>query len=381
MDSVRLLMENYWIDKAGNKLLYIKAKRELGSRRSFFTEQLGWNLIINENVIKLEKIPAHAQSYMGITEFLEIRDYCILCTMLIFLEDRETGEQFLLSELIAAVQAQLQEYMEVDWKVFVQRKSLVRVLEYAVEKGMIAVYDGNTASVASGIQNEVLYENTGLSRYFAVNFSFDISDFKSYEDFERIQMGELDENRGQIRINRVYRQLAASPAMYWSSVEDPDSLYLKNQRQWVSKYLSENIGGHLHIHRNAAFFVLDENDSFGEVHPGNAAVSEVTLNVCTQLRKLAQEGRLVRGSDDCIHVSGQEFGNVLKECKRLYSGAWSKEFREMPMEKLIRTIREHMESWMLVGIEDENIVIYPAAAKLSGVYPKEFMEKEMARNG
>ena len=379
MESVRALMENYWIEKSKNKQLYTKTKRELGSHRKFFTEQLGWNLIANENVLKLEKIPSRSESCMGITAFTELRDYCILCALLIFLEDKENGEQFLLSELISIVEAQLQEYMEVDWTVFVQRKSLVRVLEFAVEKNMIAVYDGSTSNVAGSIQNEVLYENTGLSRYFAVNFPFDISDFKGYEDFEKIQMEELDKNRGQIRINRVYRQLAASPAMYWSSAENPDALYLKNQRQWVAKHLDENLGGHLDIHKNAAFFVLDESDCFGEVHPREATISEVTLNLCAKIREYEREGRLVRDRDDCIRIPYEKFDEILADCQKMYNSAWSKEFREMPLEKLSKTVWEHMKSWMLLTNERDIIVIYPGAAKLSGVYPEEFLRKDVIK--
>ena len=41
---------------------------------------------------------------------------------------------------------------------------------------------------------------------------------------------------------RVYGQLANSPALYWENNEDPDSLYLKNQRAWVSRYMGEYLG-------------------------------------------------------------------------------------------------------------------------------------------
>lgn len=44
---------------------------------------------------------------MGISEFTDIRDYCILCVVLMYLEDAEEGRQFLLSELIDYVETQL----------------------------------------------------------------------------------------------------------------------------------------------------------------------------------------------------------------------------------------------------------------------------------
>lgn len=381
MEAVRILMENYWIRKAKDKELYGKTKRALGKSRRFFTEQLGWNLIDNERILKLEKLPAHAESYMGITDFAEIQDYCIFCALLIFLEDKEDGEQFLLSELTAMVEAQLQDVMEIDWTMFRQRKSLVRVLKFAEAMGFLDVYDGSSESVSGGIDHEVLYENTGLSRYFATNFGYSISDFSGYRDFEEVPVKELDADRGRFRINRVYRQLAAAPALYWESSEDPDSLYLKNQRQWIGKYLDENLGGSLHVHKNAAFFVLDETDHFGEVHPREAAVSEVTLNLCARIRELADAGKLVRENGDCIRISEGEFGEVLAGCQKQYRAAWSKEFREMPFEKLKETILDYMESWMLLSREDDKtIVLRPGAAKITGVYPKEFLKKVAAED-
>lgn len=380
MEAVRALMENYWIDKEKDKELYKKTKREIGKARRFFTEQLGWNLIYNERILKLEKKPAYAESFMGITEFQEVRDYCILCAVLIFLEDKEDGEQFLLSELVDMIEAQLKDYIELDWTVFVQRKSLVRVLKFAEKMRFLEVYDGLTENVAGGISHEVLYENTGLSRYFVMNFGYSISDFSSYNDFETKQIKELEVDRGHFRVNRVYRQLACAPAMYWDSVENQDSLYLKNQRQWVGKYLSENLGGRLHIHKNAAFFVLEENDCFGEYHPREATVSEVTLNICAVLREYVEQHKLERQYNDCIILSREEFIEILKQCKEKYSCAWSKEFRDMASAKLEKTILEYMESWMIAKIEKEEIILLPAVGKFVGTYPQEFLEREATKD-
>ena len=99
MNEVRTLLEQFWIARETDKETYFRVKREVPRFRKFIQEQLGWRLIQNEKLLKLEKIPAHAESFMGITEFQELRDYCILCVVLIFLEDKEEQEQFLLSEL------------------------------------------------------------------------------------------------------------------------------------------------------------------------------------------------------------------------------------------------------------------------------------------
>ena len=107
MNEVRTLFEQFWICKDSSKEDYYKVKRDIPQFQRFVREQLGWKLIHTENLLKLEKIPAHAESFMGIQEFSEILDYCILCVVLMYLEDKEEGEQFLLSELIDYVETKL----------------------------------------------------------------------------------------------------------------------------------------------------------------------------------------------------------------------------------------------------------------------------------
>ncbi len=375
MNEVKTLLEHYWINRAENKELYHKVKREIPKYRKFVTEQLGWRLINNERIIKLEKIPAHAESFMGIDDFADVRDYCILCIILMFLEDKEDSEQFLLSELIDMLEAQLAEYMEVDWTKFVQRKSLVRALLFAERMGLLVAYDGSSNSLSSGIGHEVLYENTGLSRYFATSFDYDIKEIESYRDFETKQPEEVESSRGHFRINRVYRQLVSSPAMYWKESDDQDSIYVKNQRQWVQKYLNDHLGGHLHIHKNAAFLVMDEDDCFGDRHPRDAMLSEIALVVCEEIRNKVNSGTWTKGYDQCVSISEHQFKELIAQCKAKYGAAWSKEYREMDLPKVTEAVLGYMRDWKMLSDGDE-FTILPAAGKLIGTYPKDFKTED-----
>lgn len=159
-----------------------------------------------------------------------------------YLEDAEENKQFLLSELIDYVETQLKNYMPVDWTSFTQRKSLVRVLQYMERLQMLRVYEGKSESFSLEAGQEVLYENTGYSKYFTSSFTTDISGYESWRDFEKTDFEEFEENRGSLRINRVYRQLAICPAFYWNGAEDADALYLKNQRGRAGKYFLEKAG-------------------------------------------------------------------------------------------------------------------------------------------
>ncbi|MDD6490597.1 MAG: TIGR02678 family protein [Clostridia bacterium] len=373
MDSVKKLLENFWIDKSKDKDTYIKTKREINQARKFIVEQLGWRLIINDKILKVEKIPACAESFMGITEFTDKLDYCILSALLIFLEDREDGEPFLLSELVDMITIQLKEFIQLDSTIFSHRKSLVRALKFAENTGLMKIVDSSNEKTSDIIDREVLYVNTGLSRYFATNFNRDISSYKTYKDFEKEHIDDTQTDRGHFRINRVYRQLVASPGVYWTENDNPDSIYIKNQRNAIQKTLDSNIGGELRIHKNSAFFVMYENDCTGECFPDSKAISEIVLLVCSEIRKQTEQNILVRNSNDCIYISMENFKSVIKNCRDKYVSAWSKEYREMTYEKLILNIIGNMKIWkMLDVIDSENIVIYSSAGIFDGKYPKDF---------
>ncbi len=372
MNQLVTLLEQFWVCKDSDKEKYYQVKRDIPQFQKFIREQLGWKLIHTEHLIKLEKVPAHAESFMGIREFSETRDYCILCTVLMFLEDKAEQEQFLLSELIQFIETCLKQYMEVNWTSFTQRKSLVRVLQYMEKLEMLRVYDGSSEGFGAEENQEVLYENTGYSRYFATSFPMDISDFTSWQDFERTGFEELSEDRGTVRVNRVYRQLVTCPAYVWENNNDPDALYLKNQRQWISRYMQENLGGRLDIHSNAAFWMLETENRYGRVHPRDAMLPEIVLLIGTDIRSRVGDGTLDKQENECIYIGDSEFENLVWDCRETWNEAWSKEYREMDKRKLVENVRNYMEDWMMLRRQGDGYEILPAAGKLSAVYPKDY---------
>lgn len=382
MDAVKTLLENFWIDKSKDKDTYIKTKREINQARKFIVEQLGWRLITTEKILKAEKIPSCAESFMGITEFTDKMDYCILSALLIFLEDKEDGEPFLLSELVDMITIQLKEFIQTDWTVFSHRKSLVRALRFAESKGMIKEVDSSNERASSVIDKEVLYVNTGLSRYFATNLNRDISSYETYRDFEDERVENAQTDRGHFRVNRVYRQLVSSPAVYWNENDNPDAIYIKNQRNAINKTLENNIGGELRIHKNSAFFVMYEDDCTAEYFPDNKAISEIILLICSEIRRQTEENILLRSSNDCIYISSEYFKGIIKKCRDKYVSAWSKEYREMIPEKLFVTIIDNMKIWkMLDTVDEENIVIFSSTGIFDANYPKDFKTTEGENDG
>ena len=129
--GIRLLLENFWLTRDENREEYYEIKDNRLKIERFFSEKAGWKLIFNNRLVKLEKIPAKVESFMGIEEFKDTMDYCILCSLLMILEDKEDGEQFLLSSLTDRIKIYIKEYIEIDWLNYSHRQSLVRAFKYA----------------------------------------------------------------------------------------------------------------------------------------------------------------------------------------------------------------------------------------------------------
>lgn len=378
MTTIEVLLSHFWIVKETDRDDYYAVKHDINNKNTkrFLENMLGWKLIHTERLLKLEKVPAHASSFMGIQEFTSISDYCFLCSILMFLEDREDSSQFLLSELIRYVETVLKDYMEVDWTSYATRKSLVRSLQFAESTGMLKTYEGNTNMYSSEQSSEVLYENTGLSRYFCSSFSTDIRSYQSWHDFEGKQVEEVNEERGDMRTNRVFRTLVTSPQMFWSSETNADSLYLRNKRNYIAKAIEENIGGKLIVNRNNAAVVYEDCYPSCDYHPTSSMLSEIVLLVCHTIHEMSRDARkLTVRTDDTILVSKDRFINILVQLKKKYQALWSKEYREMSEDKYVVHVMEYMKKWLMIEEVDGQILIYPIVAVTGGRYSKELEEK------
>lgn len=369
MYEFRTLLDRFWVTRQEDRDLYFILKRALPEYRRLINELLGWNLVINESVVKLEKVPPRAMPWMGIPSFQEPLDYCLLCALLLFLADLDDGAPFLLSSLTQAIETFLSEVQPVDWTRFPHRKSLVRVLQYAQEIGLVLVYDGNSALFGNDQTQEVLYENTGLSRHFPVHFGRDIMECRSIEDFEALSW-EGDETEQRRR--RVYRQLTLAPGLYCSDQSQSDYDYIKNQRRTVNGNLDQFLNGELHLYKNGAFFLLSDGDRCGMLYPGTRALSDAALLLCAQLREQIIQGVYLRRPDDTVLLTRREFRYEIQRCRDQYGNGWGSLLRAYSLEHICQELTAYMAGWMLLEELEEDILLYPAVGKLMGRYPASY---------
>ena len=371
MKPLEVLLSKRWILKNRDKELYYQLKDEIGKSRDFLTEKLGYQAIVTPNLIKLEKIPAYAQNWMGIQEFSDHLEYIFLCMILMFLEERDSGEQFVLSMLTEYIQGNIKEE-QIDWTIYNYRRHLVKVMKYCVKVGILEIDDGSEDNFMKSDEGEVLYQNTGASRYFMKNFSRDISDYQKQEDFLKEEWIGMNEDRGIIRRQRVYRSLLMSPGIYLNDDTEEDFAYVRHYRGMIQEELDRFFDCELQAHKTSAFLVMGEDSNLGKSFPEENTLSDIVLLWCGLFRQKINDGDIEVPVGEDIVISTQQFVAISEECKRRYGNGWIKTYREMTMGEFCNKLKEYMIIMEMIKEIYDQIMIYPIVGKVEGCYPKDF---------
>lgn len=373
MKELEMLLKQRWILKSDQKEQYYRIRDGIGEVRKFASDKLGCQIIENSLLVKMEKVPVKPEEFMGIQEFSSKEEYAFLCILLMFLEDKDAQEQFILSQLTEYIVANTPGEV-VDWTMYTHRRRLIKVLRYAVTEGILCITDGSEEAFMDDMAGEVLYENTGASRYFMRNFTHDIMTYTKPEDFGESDWLEMDEDRGFARRHRVYRQLLFEPAMYRANCSEEDFEYLKYYGGRLREDLEKNFDCQIHIHKGSAFFLNGEDCRMGETFPGNNVLSDILLLCLAEIQQHIQTGVWKRQTNEIYVVSEVEFEKILSEVKQKYRSGFTKNYREMPQGEFVKIVEEMMERWMFIQKRplEHQVLILPACGKLKGSYPQNF---------
>lgn len=378
MEELIWLLDNYWIlrDKDPERYYQIKDKQAL--LQPILKEKLGYNLIINSQLAKVDKIPGTPEPWMGIQSLQTPLDYAFLMLSLSFLEEKGHEDQFVLSELTEYISNMFNGEQEVDWTSYQQRRCLVRVLQFIRDQGVVKVNDGDFQGFSQSEETEVLYESTGISRYFLRVFTTDITQFHSGSDILGSEWLDLDEDRGIIRRHRVYRKLLLGPVLYAAAEEDQDFLYVRNYRNAIARDVGEMLEADLHVHSTSAMVIIRQSKVGSTTFPENHNLSDIVLQLSTLVRqKVANQELKVSGTDE-VEVTEIQFLKLVEQCREMFSVGWYKTYRDLSVDKLVSELLDYMVKWRMLSLDPRlrSIKILPLAVKLSGDYPESFRLKD-----
>lgn len=377
MNVFEELMNHRYIIKAKEREKYYHVKDEIGSIKEFVTDKLGYRIISNGTLIKMEKLPGEAQSWMGINEFTSEMEYVLFCLILMFLEDKEAEEQFVLSQLTEYVKAQYPGG-NIEWTVYEHRRKLIRVIKFCMKQDLFYSNDGSEDGFATNLETEALYENTGVSKYFTRNFTQDISEYQQIEDFFQSDWMDMDEDRGIIRRQRVYRKLLLSMGVYREIEQDEDFAYIRNYRGVIESDLEKLLDCQLQVHKSSAYLMIGEEGNLGKLFPGNNSISDAILLLFYLIQEKVKAEKLVLKVNETIFLSEVEFKRIVEECKEKFNDGFAKKYREMSEEEFTQIIMEELEHLGMIQVDNitRDITVMPVAGKICGIYPEEFLKKE-----
>ena len=251
---------------------------------------------------------------------------------------------------------------------------MVKVLKFIKEMGFIKIYDGDENKFAENIENDVLYEVTGISKYFMRNFSSNITDCNLYADiYEKEQLG-LEQDKGKERRQRVYRRLFTENVVYKEGENDQDYNYIKNYRNVINQDVDKMLESTLEVHKNGAYILLTENKNFKHTFPENNGISDVVLFVNKVIKEKTNSKEYQRDINDLITISELQLTKLVREVKERFSKGFSKEYRELPEDKLVLEIVKYMKQFDMIreNKETKEYLIMPIVSKIIGKYPKDF---------
>lgn len=335
-------------------------------------------MIANPYLIKLEKIPGRPQEFMGLPDFTDKIEYVFLCLILIFLENKSRKDQFILSGLVDYIQ-NLQVDIDmndvtIDFNLYSQRKSMVKVLKFIRELGFIRLYDGDENKFSENVESDVLYEVTGVSKYFVRNFTSNISDCNLYTDiYEKERLG-LDQDKGIERRQRIYRRLFTENVVYNEALDDLDYLYIKNYKNVIEQDVDKILDASLEVHKNGAYILLLDNMNFKNTFPNSRAISDIVIFTNTEIIEMYETGKLQKQVNDTIYISEIEFRRLIERVKEKYGKGFSKEYREKDIDKILQEVVEFMLQFDMIrkNIETKEFILMPIIFKIKGKYMGEF---------
>ncbi|UFU00258.1 TIGR02678 family protein [Radiobacillus kanasensis] len=370
-EALGILFEQFWVLRAEDPSAYqLIREREKGLKR-YVSEKFGFDLIVHQHFIKLEKIPVDPKGWMGIQDFTTIQDYAIFCCGLAFTEQKSVDEQFLLSDITEDIQDIYPGDFPLDWTNYEHRKSLVRALRKMVDLHIVKAVDGNIDLFANNEEQEVLYEVTVYARYFMRSYPDDLFRFETTRE---ILDSEWQRHQADARRKRVYRKLMFSPVVYRESEDDQDFAYIRNFRNRLRDDLEEHTPFQLEVFKNAALLVMPDRRQRYTLFPDQKAIMNIALHLQSYLREHI-DGYSISSMGE-IKLTSVEFAQLIETIKGLYGHGWSKRYRDMSYGAVAEELLHLYKEWEMALVEEDTgmLVLKPVIARMVGHYPSDYQD-------
>jgi len=367
--EMKSLLYNFWITKEDDKELYYQIKSNQNKIKEFISKNLGSNLIIHDRFIKLEKIPTIVKSNARLGNFTTTLEYVMLTIMLLFLEDKTRGDYFILSDLIEYVKntsITLELNNVPDWNKVQDRRCLSNVISLLEELKIIKIRDASKVSFVESINAEVLYETLGTSNYLMRMFDSSINGLKTPEDFIKNEFITQDEEKGDIRRYKVFRNILYTPSISSRDLSINELDYIKRKYTYIKNEIDKKLDMDTEITYNLTMLLDNENSNEKDNFPNSKKLTDIVLIVNERLMQEINDKKIVLDNYETATIKEDYFENIIKDIKKTKSIYIGKTMSKETDKRFYDMVVEYMEKYNFIERKNNEIIIYPTISRIVG---------------
>ena len=370
VDNCRDLLYNFWIVKDGNEEIYYKIKYNQNKIKDFVSKNLGSNLIIHNRFIKLEKIPSYLIASEGINTFNNVEDYIFLALILLYLEDKARGDLFVLTDLIDYVKntsITLELNHIPDWSLKKDRKGIDAAINFLVNLSAIKVKDRDKVSFVDNRESQALYEVTGISNYIMRLFDTSITDITDINDFLKLEFQNQDEEKGDVRRYKVFRNILYLPSTSTKSITSSEIDYIKKNRNYIKNEISSKLDMEVEITNNLTLLYDDTASTMKDNFPNNKKITEIVLMVNKEILDDIKNGKIILDNYECASVDISYLKMIIKRIKNEKIPYIGKTLEKETFDKFYKEVVNYMCMYNFISIDGDLVTINPTISRMVGI--------------
>ena len=370
IDNFRDLLYNFWIVKDGNEEIYYKIKYNQNKIKDFVSKNLGSNLIIHNRFIKLEKIPSYLVASEGINTFNNVEDYIFLALILLYLEDKARGDLFVLTDLIDYVKntsITLELNHIPDWSLKKDRKGIDAAINFLVNLSAIKVKDRDKVSFVDNRESQALYEVTGISNYIMRLFDTSITDITDINDFLKLEFQNQDEEKGDVRRYKVFRNILYLPSTSTKSITSSEIDYIKKNRNYIKNEISSKLDMEVEITNNLTLLYDDTSSTMKDNFPNNKKITEIVLMVNKEILDDIKNGKIILDNYECASVDISYLKMIIKRIKNEKIPYIGKTLEKETFDKFYKEVVNYMCMYNFISIDGDLVTINPTISRMVGI--------------
>ncbi|MBZ4683323.1 MAG: hypothetical protein JG768_747 [Fusobacteriales bacterium] len=337
-------LKEYIITILKNNIIYREDKKYFeilryeSDLKEYFREKFGYELIIKHELIKLERISDQLNTIYGIKEFNKIEQYIMFLLILDYLEEMESGRTILISDIVSYITENYPS--EIDWKNYYINLSLIKVLRYCISKKILIMLDGSEQEYLNSRESEIeiLYENTGISKYIMVYIPIITKELLNWKDY--LSLDKTKEYNTKLCFAR--RALINNTIINY---DNPAYEIILNNKEILENEFEIYFDSKLVVTKKFAYLLRDkESRSFSQTFPDSKNITIVTLLLCNEIKL-----------ENKIEYKKQEVLEILEKVLKNKSNLISNENKRKTSDELLDEIINLLEELNIIKKQQEQL--------------------------